>query len=319
MKGLWLENGILQYRADIPEPEVPEGEALIQILLAGICSTDLELVKGYYPFRGVLGHEFVGRVISSPSEHAWEGKRVVGEINVSCGQCSECKAGRPRHCINRSVLGIVNRNGVFADYCVLPVDNLHEVPESLSNEVAVFTEPLAAALEIQQQVQIHPSDKVLIVGAGRLGLLIAFSLSLTGCDLKVVARRERPQIILSNLGIETIQVDDVYPRMADVVVEATGSPDGLSLAKRAVRPRGTIVLKSTYKGDVKVNFSEIVVDEITLIGSRCGAFEPALRLLARGMIKPDVLIDGKYHLEDGIQAFEKAASPGTLKILISPD
>jgi len=185
MKGLWLENGILQYRADIPEPEVPEGEALIQILLAGICSTDLELVKGYYPFRGVLGHEFVGRVISS--------------------------------------------------------------------------------------------------------------------------------------GIETIQVDDVYPRMADVVVEATGSPDGLSLAKRAVRPRGTIVLKSTYKGDVKVNFSEIVVDEITLIGSRCGAFEPALRLLARGMIKPDVLIDGKYHLEDGIQAFEKAASPGTLKILISPD
>src|SRR6266540_5977633 len=276
MKALWLENNRISL-SDALQPHKPN-EALIKIRKAGICSTDLELVKGYYPYTGILGHEFVGEVVEA-QDASWIGQRVVGEINVVCNQCEQCLNGRPTHCENRTVLGIVNRDGTFAEFTTLPIANLHRVPDSVPDEMAVFTEPLAAALEIQDQIQIKPSDRVLLVGAGRLGQLIAQTLALTGCDLHVVARHSYQQKLLSARGIQFITGEQIQPRKWDIVVEATGSPSGFSLARRAIRPRGTMVLKSTYKGDMSVNFSSIVVDEINLIGSRCGPFGPALRLL----------------------------------------
>ena len=313
MKALWLENNQISLR-DIPQPKKPN-EALIKIRKAGICSTDLELVKGYYPYTGVLGHEFVGEVVSAP-EPAWIGQRVVGEINAVCGKCEACLNGRPTHCENRTVLGIANRDGVFAEYTTLPLENLYRVPDSVSDEMAVFTEPLAAALEIQQQIQIKPTDRVLLVGAGRLGQLVAQTLALTGCDLHVVARHSYQQDMLNARGIRFISEAEIQPRKWDIVVEATGSPDGFNLARKAIRPRGTLVMKSTYKGDMNVNFSSIVVDEITIIGSRCGPFAPALRLLEKREVDPTVLISAQYKLGEALKAFEHAAQPGVLKVLI---
>ncbi len=313
MKALWLESNQISLR-DIPQPNKPN-EALIKILRAGICSTDLELVKGYYPYTGVLGHEFVGEVVDAP-EKSWVGQRVVGEINAVCGRCEACLNGRPTHCENRTVLGIANRDGVFAEYTTLPLENLYCVPDSVPDEMAVFTEPLAAALEIQQQIQIKPADRVLLVGAGRLGQLIAQTLALTGCDLHVVARHSYQQDLLSARGIRSIKEADIQPRKWDIVVEATGSPDGFNLARKAIRPRGTLVMKSTYKGEMNVNFSSIVVDEINIIGSRCGPFAPALRLLEKREVDPTVLISAQYKLGDVIKGFEHAAQAGILKVLI---
>jgi threonine dehydrogenase-like Zn-dependent dehydrogenase len=315
MQALWLENRQIELR-DLPQPDKP-GEALVHIRRAGICSTDLELVKGYYPYSGILGHEFVGKVIKAP-DPAWIGERVVGEINAVCGACESCTAGRPTHCENRTVLGIVNRDGVFAEYTTLPLANLHRVPDSVPDEAAVFTEPVAAALEIQQQVLIKPDSRVLLIGAGRLGQLIAQTLALTGCNLHVVARHSRQKELLSARGIHLMAEDEIQARKWDLVVEATGSAEGFDLARRAVRPRGTIVLKSTYKGNMEINFSSIVVDEITLLGSRCGPFEPALRLLESGAIDPTVLIAAEYELEEAVKALEHAAQPGILKILLAP-
>lgn len=313
MQALWLENRQIKLR-DVSRPNKPN-EALIKIRKAGICSTDLELVKGYYPYTGILGHEFVGEVVEAPDK-SWVGERVVGEINAVCGKCEACLNGRPTHCENRTVLGIVNRDGVFAEYTTLPVANLHRVPDSVSDEMAVFTEPLAAALEIQRQIQIRATDRVLLVGAGRLGQLIAQSLALTGCDLRVVARHPKQQKLLSERGIHMITEDEIHPGKWDIVVEATGSPDGFNLARKAIRPRGTILLKSTYKGEINVNFSSLVVDEITLLGSRCGPFEPALRLLESRKVDPSNLIAGQYSLKDSIEAFEKASKAGILKIIL---
>jgi 2-desacetyl-2-hydroxyethyl bacteriochlorophyllide A dehydrogenase len=313
MQALWLENHKIDLR-DIPQPD-SLGEALIRIRIAGICSTDLELVKGYYPYTGVLGHEFVGEVVAAP-DPSWIGQRVVGEINAICGTCETCRAGRPTHCENRTVLGIVRRDGVFAEYTKLPLENLHRVPASVSDEAAVFTEPLAAALEIQQQVQIKPTDRVLLVGAGRLGQLIAQTLALTGCHLGVVARHASQKDLLKARGIQSITEDELQSHQWDAVVEATGSAQGFDLARKAIRPRGTLVLKSTYKGDVQVNFSSIVVDEITVIGSRCGPFAPALRLLETGEVDPMGLITAQYKLSDALRAFDLAAQPGMLKVLL---
>jgi len=313
MKALWLENNQISLRA-VERPNKPS-EALIKIRKAGICSTDLELVKGYYPYAGIIGHEFVGEVVEAP-DASWVGARVVGEINAACGDCEACLNGRRTHCENRTVLGIANRNGVFAEYTTLPLENLLRVPDSVSDEAAVFTEPLAAALEIQQQIQIKPTDRVLLIGAGRLGQLIAQTLALTGCDLRVMARYPRQQNLLSARGIKIITADEIQPRKWDVVVEATGSPDGFALARKAIRPRGTLVLKSTYKGEMSVNFSSIVVDEITVIGSRCGPFAPALRLLENKAVDPTVLIAAQYKLSDALKAFEYAAQAGVLKILL---
>lgn len=318
MNALWLENRTLRFRDDVPLP-VRGGEALIRVRLAGVCGTDLEMVKGYYPFTGVLGHEFVGQVEEVPDAQArarWAGRRVVGEINSVCGQCGQCRAGRPTHCENRTVLGILNRDGVFAEYVSLPLENLHLVPDSVPDEAAVFTEPLAAALEIQQQVQIHPTDRVLLVGAGRLGQLIARTLALTGAEVQVVARHPLQKQLLRHCGIAVIEEAEVQPRHYDVVVEATGSPAGFDLARRAVRPRGVFVLKSTYKGELTLHLSPLVVDEITIIGSRCGPFAPALRLLEKREIDPTPLIAAEFGLKDGLRAFEEAEKRGVLKVLI---
>ena len=315
MQALWLENQKIAMR-DISQPR-KANEALIRIRRAGICSTDLELVKGYYPFTGVIGHEFVGEVIES-SDPSWIGQRVVGVINVSCGVCEQCLNGRRSHCENRTVLGITNRDGVFAEYTTLPIENLHRVPASVPDEAAVFTEPLAAALEIQQQTQIRPTDRILLIGAGRLGQLIAQTLALTGCDLRVVARHAHQQKLLTERGIRLITENEIQPWRWDIVVEATGSSDGFNLARKAIRPRGTLVMKSTYKGDMTVNFSSIVVDELTIIGSRCGPFAPALRLLEKGEVDPAVLIAKRFRLSEAVKAFEEAAQPGMLKVLLEP-
>jgi threonine dehydrogenase-like Zn-dependent dehydrogenase len=324
MDALWLEDNKISIR-DIPQPR-KENEALIKIRRAGICSTDLELVKGYYPYTGVIGHEFVGEVVSltpdpslgGRSKDVKVGDRVVGEINVVCNQCEQCLSGRPTHCEKRTVLGIVNRDGTFAEFTTLPVANLHRVPDSVSDEMAVFTEPLAAALEIQDQVQVRPTDRVLLVGAGRLGQLIAQTLALTGCDLRVAARHAHQQDLLKARGIRIITEEEIQPWRWDIVVEATGSPGGFSLARRAIRPRGTMVLKSTYKGDLSVNFSSIVVDEIHLVGSRCGPFEPALRLMESRQVDPTVLIADQFKLSEALKAFERAAETGVLKVLVEP-
>ncbi|MEO5888468.1 MAG: alcohol dehydrogenase catalytic domain-containing protein [Anaerolineales bacterium] len=313
MNALWLENNKISLR-DVPQPR-KQNEALVKIRKAGICSTDLELVKGYYPYTGILGHEFVGEVVEA-DDASWIGERVVGEINVVCNECEQCLNGRPTHCENRTVLGIVNRDGAFAEYTNLPINNLHRVPSSVPDEMAVFAEPLAAALEIQQQIQIHPSDRVLLIGAGRLGQLIAQTLALTGCDLRVVARHKRQQDLLKARHIGIISEEQVKPWRWDVVVEATGSPSGFSLARRAIRPRGALVLKSTYKGEINVDFSSVVVDEIHIIGSRCGPFEPALRLMEARQVDPTVLISAEFKLIDALKAFEHAAEPGVLKVLV---
>ena len=318
MQALWLENNHLDLR-EIPSPARPD-EALIRVRLAGICGTDLELVRGYYPYSGIPGHEFVGEVIQAPAglEAAWQGRRVVGEINASCGECEQCQGGRPSHCEKRSVLGITQRDGVFAEYTSLPLANLHLVPDSVSDEMAVFTEPLAAALEIQQQVQIHPADRVLLVGAGRLGQLIAQTLALSGADLRVVARHAQQKKLLTDRGIKIIDEAEVQPCRWDVVIEATGSPAGFDLARKAVRPRGTFVLKSTYKGEMSLNLSSLVVDEINLVGSRCGPFGAALRLMEQKMVDPTPLIAAEFALEQGLEAFGEAAKSGMLKVLVKP-
>jgi 2-desacetyl-2-hydroxyethyl bacteriochlorophyllide A dehydrogenase len=315
MQALWLEKEELHMRA-VPGPQNPR-EALIRIRVAGICSTDLELVKGYYPFTGIPGHEFVGEVVQC-EEAAWVGQRVVGEINVTCGACESCLHGRPTHCEDRSVLGILGRDGTFAEFTTLPLANLHRVPDAVPDEIAVFTEPLAAALEILEQAHIRPTDRVLLVGAGRLGQLIAQTLALTGCDLRVVARHAHQQKILAARGVKVIADGDVQTGRWDVVVEATGSPAGFELARRALRPRGTLVMKSTYQGELTLDMSSIVVDEVTILGSRCGPFEPALRLLERGEIDPRGLIAAKFPLGEALEAFERAAQPGVLKVLVTP-
>ncbi len=318
MRALWLENQILEYRNDVPIPHPTKNEALIRVRLAGVCSTDLELVKGYYPFSGIPGHEFVGDVAESPGALSWVGKRVVGEINISCGECETCRSGLTRHCQRRRTLGIHDWNGVFAEFLVLPLDNLHQVPEQIPDRSAVFTEPLAASCEILEQIQLTSEDKVLVIGVGRLGQLVAQVLQSTGCQLEVLARHEKTRKLLATRNIQAITDQELGNKKYDMVVEATGSAEGYTLARQCIRPRGTIILKSTYKGNLEVNFSALVVDEVTLIGSRCGPFEPALRLLAEGKVNPELLIEAIYPLEQGLVAFEKARMPGVLKVLLQP-
>ena len=318
MEAVWLEDQTLSTRQDLPIPVPASGEALIHVRLAGICSTDLELVRGYYPFTGIPGHEFVGSVVSSPGDPSWIGRRVVGEINIACGECETCRSGLRRHCERRKALGIHGWNGAFADYLVLPLENLHPVPEGLPDETAVFTEPLAAACEILEQVDIGGIDRVLVIGAGRLGQLVAMMLRQTGCRLEVLTRHPKQRELLARLDIQTLIEDRLASRKYDLIIEATGSPDGLELASKIIKPRGVIVLKSTYEGDAQVNFSSMVVNEISLIGSRCGPFEPALKMMAEGKVDPRRLIDATYPLALGIAALEHASRPGVLKVLLKP-
>lgn len=314
MRALWLEDRRLTLRDDVPIPDPPAGEALVRVRRAGICSTDSELIRGYYPFTGILGHEFVGVVERGPA--ALVGRRVVGEINVVCGSCPACSAGRRTHCERRTVLGIVGRHGAFAEYLTLPFENLHAVPDDVSTDAAVFTEPLAAALEIQEQLAIGADQRVLVVGDGKLGQLVAQTLALTGCRLHVVGRHDDKLALLAARGIATGRPDGVEPATFDVAVECTGNPAGFAVAQGAVRPRGTLVLKSTYAGALTLDASAVVVNELTLLGSRCGPFAPALRLLTERRVAVEPLIHARYDLRDGLSAFEHAQRPGALKVLL---
>jgi 2-desacetyl-2-hydroxyethyl bacteriochlorophyllide A dehydrogenase len=315
MQAIWLEDRSLSIREDLPIPKPRNGETLIRVRLAGICNTDLEMVRGYYPFTGIIGHEFVGEVVES-ADSSLVGQRVSGEINIVCGECLACRKGDSGHCVYRSTLGIRERPGCFAEFVTLPTQNLHRISKNLSDEIGVFVEPLAAALEIQRQVHVHLSDRVLVIGAGRLGQLIAQTLALTGCDLYVVVRHPHQREILEERGIHTISDDQIHMRKFDLVVDAAGTADGFSLARKAVRPRGIIVLKSTYAENLTFDISSLVVDEITVIGSRCGPFEPALRLLETGLVDPTPLITARYRLAEGLTAIDHAGQSGALKILL---
>jgi threonine dehydrogenase-like Zn-dependent dehydrogenase len=316
MRALWLEDRSLRLREDVPREDPPAGEAVIRVRLAGVCNTDLELLRGYYPYTGVPGHEFVGTVEEAKGAPDWIGRRVVGEINAACHGCATCRAGRPTHCERRSVLGIVGRHGAFAERLRLPVENLRAVPDTVPDEVAVFCEPTAAALEIQQQLRVVPDERVVVIGVGKLGHLVAQTLAAAGCDPLAIGRSPRPLALLAARGLRTGTAEAIEPRRADLVVECTGNPEGLELARRAVRPRGTIVLKSTYHGRAALDLAPFVVDEITLVGSRCGPFDPALELLARGAVDPRPLVEARYPLAQAVAAFEHAARPGALKVLV---
>lgn len=318
MKSLWLQDRKMTFRSDLPMPVLEPDEVLIKVLLAGVCSTDLEMMRGYYEFTGIPGHEFVGQVVDANGRPGLLGKRVIGDINISCGECERCLQQEPSQCMNRRTLGIFDYNGVFAEYCKLPAKNLTVVPDSVSDVLAVFTEPTAAAMRILEQVQVKPSDRVIVVGAGRLGLLIAQVLKNTGCDLKVVVRRPEPAAILTGLGITAGYPDQIRGSLADIVVEVTGSPEGFELSRSLTRARGTLVLKSTFAGDVSVNLSKLVVDEITLVGSRCGNYPAGLRALATGLVQVGEMVDSVFSLEQGLVAIERAGQPGVLKVLFKP-
>lgn len=315
-----------ELQTNFPMPSPGADEALIRVRLAGICATDLHLIAGYKGgFRGVLGHEFVGEVIAAPTAPAWVGQRVVGEINIGCGQCTLCQRRLGKHCRARQSLGIIGRNGAFADYLTLPLVNLHPVPAGVTDEQAVFVEPLAAALQILEGVHLRPSSHVYVVGDGRLGLLVAQVLALTGCDLTLIGHHVNKLAILHEVGITQAVLaspevlDDLWTRPADLVVEATGSPGGFEQARRLVRPQGILVLKSTFAGVLPAfDASSLVVDEITIVGSRCGPFAPALQLLATGRVQVEPLIHARFPLDDAVAALQHAASKGVLKVLLQP-
>jgi threonine dehydrogenase-like Zn-dependent dehydrogenase len=317
MRALNLHNAQLHYQTDVTMPQPQGDEVLLKIRRAGICNTDLELLRGYKGFQGILGHEFVAEVVGGSPELA--GKRVVGEINVACRQpdCEMCRRGIPSQCPHRTTVGISKRDGAFADYMTLPRPNLYVVPDSVSDEEAVFVEPLAAALQILEAVQITPRDRVILNGAGKLGLLAAQVLKLTGANLQVIVRREKQAALLRQWEIATITRDRVPDRSADVVVDCTGVPDGFAQALDMLKPRGTLVLKSTYQGLPQANLTRVVVDEIRVIGSRCGPFEAALRLLGNKLVDVEALIEACYPLDKGLNAFEHAMQPGTLKVLLA--
>jgi threonine dehydrogenase-like Zn-dependent dehydrogenase len=300
------------YSPPVPDPDT----AIVKVHLAGICSTDLQIFKGYMKFRGVPGHEFVGSVSQGPKE--WLGKRVVGEINFGCGKCEFCARDLTRHCPNRTVMGIVNADGAFAEYVAVWIGNLHLVPTSVSDEQAVFTEPLAAAFEILRQIQISMGDEILILGDGKLGNLCAQVLRLTGAKVTVLGKHRDKLELIKRAGVRTMLLNDWQPRLFDVVVEATGSAVGLELAISAVRPRGTLVLKSTIAGAHQVSLAPLVINEINLIGSRCGIFSDALEALDASQVSVVPLIEQVYPLEQGIEAIQHAARPGARKILLRP-
>jgi len=318
----------LHLAEDYPEPNLSPGEALIKLQKAGICNTDLEITRGYMAYQGVLGHEFVGMVVEvfDQKDKAWIGRRVVGDINAACGTCATCLAQRPTHCPNRTTLGIANRDGAFADYLRLPVVNLYQVPAAVPDEQAVFAEPLAAACQILQQYHLRPTERVAVIGDGKLGLLICQVLRLSGAEITLIGRHPAKGEIVQRQGVayKLAPGSEELTRPAekigecDLVVECTGNQAGLETAKRLVRPRGTIILKSTYHGTPAVPLSLYVVDEVTLLGSRCGPFAPALRLLERGLINVTSLISAEFPLSQGEAAFEAAFGRGNIKILLKP-
>lgn len=315
----------LRLMSDVAVPR-REGEALIEVICAGICNTDLEIVKGYAGFRGTLGHEFVGRVVESADEK-WIGRRVAGEINAGCGKCNLCLSGDSRHCETRTVLGIKERDGAFAEYLSLPVRNLIEIPSSISDEEAVFVEPLAAACGILEQVSIDSSSNVAVIGDGKLAQLILIALGQTGCNLTAIGKHESKldiarryatrALLVKRSGEGIVLPDEISTEKFDIVVEASGSPSGLSMAIDITRPRGTIVLKSTHHGQTHVEMSRLVVNELKIVGSRCGRFQPAIDMLenAPNVVMP--LVSHRFTIEEAITAFEKAALPESRKVILN--
>jgi len=308
-------DGRLRWESRYPEPKPEPGEVLVRVKLAGICATDLEVTRGYMGFTGVLGHEFVGRVEKGP--RPWRGKRVVAEINCVCGRCEMCQHGLANHCRRRTVIGIDGRDGAFAELVAVPQRNLHEVPDAVSDEQAVFVEPLAAAYQVIKQCPIEKRMRVAVVGSGRLGLLVAQVLHGTGCQLEVIGRNELTLNFCEKKGIQATPVSEVICRAdRDVVVACSGSPEGFDVAARLVRPRGTLILKSTYARGAPLNLAAIVINEVTLVGSRCGPFPEAINALARRQIDVESMISRTLPLSKGIEAFEMAADPRYIKVLL---
>ena len=313
MKALVFDGSLKIQETPIPQPK--EHEALIKILFSSICNTDLEIIKGYMGFTGILGHEFVGEVVNRSSD--FYGKTVVGEINCPCGTCYLCKTGRKTHCPNRTVLGIQGHPGVFAGYIVLPEENLKIVPGNLPLTSAVFTEPLAAAIEIFEQVQIKPSQHVFIFGAGKLGLLISQVFRLNGCDYTTFDTHGPKIKKAIETGIHAKELSALgESEKAEICIDCTGNPAGINLALAHLYPRGKLILKTTVAQSEKIDLNQIVIHEFELIGSRCGVFEPALHLLSQGLVNPQPLITAIFPFDDILQAFHTAMQPDSLKILI---
>ncbi len=308
-------DGKLKFHREWPEPAVPKGEILIQVRLAGICQTDLEILKGYSQFQGVLGHEFVGVVVNGPKN--LRGKRVVAEINCVCGQCDMCLKGLSNHCRRRTVLGILGRNGAFADYVVVPERNCHALPDNVTNEEAVFVEPLAAAFQVLRQVPIERHMRCTVVGTGRIGLLVAQVLAQTGCRLQVIGRNPLTLEYCEKKGIQAFHVDNVVPKAdQDMVVECSGDENGLAISLQLVRPRGMILLKSTSAKPWTIDLSPAVVNEVTILGSRCGPYAEAINALARKQIDVLSMVSRIFPLHKAVEAIEVAETPGTIKVLL---
>ena len=319
MKALRFD-GKLQFVRDADVPR-REGESLVRVICAGICNTDLEIVKGYAGFLGTLGHEFVGRVVES-SDASLIGRRVVGEINAGCGECERCLTGDSRHCAARTVLGIKGRDGAFAEFLSLPPGNLLEVPDSVSDEDAVFVEPLAAALNILEQVKIGSSSDVVVVGDGKLAQLIVLALTRTGCAITIIGRHEKKLTLARVRGADDIHVGELpieWLGRFDLAIEASGSPSGLASAVKLVKPRGTVVLKSTHHDQTPLDTSQVVVNELNIIGSRCGRFATALDFIASGEVNLTPLITHRVPLPDGVFAFEQARLRDAMKVMLQID
>jgi len=317
MLAVHLESGRIELRS-VPQPRVPEGFARIRLLAAGICSTDLELQRGYYGFSGTPGHEFVGEVTEA-EDRSWIGKRVVGEINLACGYCQWCQRGLGRHCPTRTVLGIVKHPGAFREFLTLPIRNLHRVPAAIPTEHAVFIEPIAAACEILDQVKIPKDERVAVLGDGKLGLLVAQVLQAKGAKVHLFGRHRNKMRLVEPTGVTTEMVPKKLPVAAwRLVVDATGSSEGLRAAVSMCIPRGTVIMKSTVHGLVSIDTAPAIVNEITLVGSRCGRFEAAIPLLSAGKVNVGSMISKEFPLNQAPQAFAAAAKKGVLKILLRP-
>jgi threonine dehydrogenase-like Zn-dependent dehydrogenase len=314
MKALVFDGASLEVR-EAPMPICEADEALIRVIAAGICNTDIEIKRGYMNYRGILGHEFVGVVEKAPNSF-WVGKRVVGEINCPCGQCRYCKMEMPNHCRNRSVLGIQNRAGAFAEYVVLPEVNLHAVPQAVRDDVAVFTEPLAAAFRITEQIHISTDDRIVVIGDGKLGQLVAQTLWLYSKNMRVVGKHPWKLEMLSGLGIPTTLSDAPINEEADIVVDASGHPGGLAQALSMVRPEGTVILKTTCASPLQAHSVDMVVHEVRVLGSRCGPFRPALEALALGTVETRFMISESYPLSDAVHAMSRAEDSSVMKVLL---
>ena len=318
MKAVVFDNG-LKLDNNYPMPEPKQGEALIKVNTIGICNTDYEITKGYMGYKGILGHEFTG-IVEKAENKKLIGKRVVGEINCGCGKCEWCAQGLERHCFNRSTLGIWQREGCFAEYVALPEKNLLEIPDNVSDEEAVFVEPLAAALEILEQIHIPPYKKVVVLGDGKLGLIIALSLNASGLDVTLVGKHKEKLAIAEAQGVKIKLLNDLKIEKAyDFVVEATGSITGFETSLALTKPRGTLILKSTIAASKEFNLAPIVIDEITVLGSRCGQFAPALRMLANKRIDVKPLISDIYPIDKSIEAFERNKEKSSIKVLVKVD